>query len=335
VSIPEALLGSLGAEAARTRGLLPLRLDEAERRLTVAMVDPLDRAVLSPLLDHVGADEARVLLARREALFDAIDRNFAATVETDPPRPQAVDKVQVDLSSTVEPSGVRRLSLVSPPSVEAKALTDERALSSALLEIVEQLGLALARRLDADAPVEVSERGRLARSVARELGLPRRTVEEIGLAAQLYALDRRLGRPGAESELLAELGWAAAEEGGVLSIVRALSAPAEGFERPREPVLGARVVGLIEEYLELGAASGGRPEGLGDLGVVSQLLRASSAGVEVVDALLRVLERDHVHRVDPSGLHEGSAAGGQTAERTTPEGPTLEGTTIERNKNAR
>ncbi len=86
-----------------------------------------------------------------------------------------------------------------------------------------------------------------------------------------------------------ELGWPAAGEGGLLPTLRALTAASAGFGRGTQsaPPLGARIVGLVADYLELGAASGEV-----DLGTVSQLLRASSAGAPVVDALLRVLESD-------------------------------------------
>ena len=52
--------------------------------------------------------------------------------------------------------------------------------------------------------------------------------------------------------------------------------------------IGARIIGAVADYLELGAAATAMP----DLDTVSQLLRASPAGAQVVDALLRVLESD-------------------------------------------
>jgi len=52
--------------------------------------------------------------------------------------------------------------------------------------------------------------------------------------------------------------------------------------------MGARIIGAVADYQELGAAATAGP----DLDTVSQLLRASPAGAQVVDALLRVLESD-------------------------------------------
>ena len=76
--------------------------------------------------------------------------------------------------------------------------------------------------------------------------------------------------------------------------MRALTAASSGFGRaaagaqaPTIP-LGARIIGAVADYQELGAAATAMP----DLDTVSQLLRASPAGAQVVDALLRVLESD-------------------------------------------
>ncbi|HEX9103979.1 MAG TPA: hypothetical protein VF997_17330, partial [Polyangia bacterium] len=55
--------------------------------------------------------------------------------------------------------------------------------------------------------------------------------------------------------------------------------------------IGARIIGAVADYQELGAAASAGPAGP-DLDTVSQLLRASPAGAQVVDALLRVLESD-------------------------------------------
>jgi hypothetical protein len=74
-------------------------------------------------------------------------------------------------------------------------------------------------------------------------------------------------------------------------ILRALTAASAGFGRAaanQTPPAGARIIGAVADYLELGAATTAVP----DLDTVSQLLRASAAGAQVVDALLRVLELD-------------------------------------------
>src|SRR5262249_2162640 len=71
-------------------------------------------------------------------------------------------------------------------------------------------------------------------------------------------------------------------------------ATASGFGRSAAgtPPIGARIIGAVADYQELGAAATAAP----DLGTVSQLLRASPAGAQVVDALLRVLEADRSAR---------------------------------------
>lgn len=80
-------------------------------------------------------------------------------------------------------------------------------------------------------------------------------------------------------------------------MLRALTAASSGFSRatpgaapPQMPV-GARIIGAVADYQELGAAASVGAGGP-DLDTVSQLLRASPAGAQVVDALLRVLESD-------------------------------------------
>jgi hypothetical protein len=116
----------------------------------------------------------------------------------------------------------------------------------------------------------------------------------------VFAVDRRL-RDVTDSEARAmdwfgDLGWAAANEEGLLPVLRALTANAAGFSRTSSaPPLGARIITVVDDYLQLGAASGEI-----DLGTVSQLLRASPAGAPVVDALLRVLESVRVSDPTPA-----------------------------------
>jgi hypothetical protein len=134
---------------------------------------------------------------------------------------------------------------------------------------------------------------RLSRRVARQIGLGRRATDEIGVAAQLFAVDRHLRNidGAASADLFADLGWVAAGDGGLVPILRALTAASAGFGRVvanLPPPIGARIIGAVADYLELGAATTAVP----DLDTVSQLLRASPAGAQVVDALLRVLELD-------------------------------------------
>jgi hypothetical protein len=111
-----------------------------------------------------------------------------------------------------------------------------------------------------------------------------------------------------------------------MPILRALTAASVGFGRGAGGGIpaGARIIGAVADYLELGAASGAAP----DLDTVSQLLRASPAGAQVVDALLRVLEIDRGDRTPatPTTLPATSMLrpGGDDDEPPTPP-PTLAG----------
>lgn len=179
------------------------------------------------------------------------------------------------------------------PETPSEALRAEERLTRALIEVIEALAAQLeARAGDAGSAARGREMERLSRRVARQLGLGRRAADEIGVAARLYALDRVLRGGGSVGgvDVVAELGWAAAGEGGLLPILRALTAASAGFGRGGGGAVpaGARIIGAVADYLELGAASGASA----DLDTVSQLLRASPAGAQVVDALLRVLEAD-------------------------------------------
>jgi hypothetical protein len=138
---------------------------------------------------------------------------------------------------------------------------------------------------------------RLSRRVARKLGLDRRSADEVSAAAYLFAVERKLRLTESRAaDWFGELGWSAANEEGLLPVLRALTANAAGFSRTSSaPPLGARIITVVDDFLQLGAASGEI-----DLGTVSQLLRASPAGAPVVDALLRVLESDRVSDTTPA-----------------------------------
>jgi hypothetical protein len=189
--------------------------------------------------------------------------------------------------STVEPT--------KPTETPSEALRAEERLSRALIEAVEALATELEARIVGGSGGGV-EMARLSRRVARQLSLSRRVSDEIGVAAQLFALDRAMRQiEGAGSaDVFAELGWSGAGADGLLPILRSLTAASSGFGRlapgasaPTMPI-GARIIGAVADYQELGAAATATP----DLDTVSQLLRASPAGAQVVDALLRVLESD-------------------------------------------
>ncbi len=215
-----------------------------------------------------------------------------------------------------------------PPPMEApesdkEALRNEERLTRALVETVEALASELEARLVGGAG-QGAEMARLSRRVGRQMGLSRRAADEIGVAAQLFVLDRLMRNiEGVTSaDLFGELGWAAAGEGGLVPMLRSLTAVASGFGRASggQPPLGTRIIGAVADYVEL-AASAAAP----DLDTVSQLLRASPAGASVVDALLRVLEseRNDVTPATPtmtatSMLRDGQGQGDDTPPTPTP-----------------
>ncbi|HEX6836363.1 MAG TPA: hypothetical protein VF334_07300 [Polyangia bacterium] len=185
-----------------------------------------------------------------------------------------------------------------PLESPSEALRAEERLSRALIELVEALASELEARVVGGSGGG-AEMARLSRRVARQLGLGRRVADEIGVAAQMFALDRamRAIEGAGSADVFAELGWSAASADGLLPILRSLTAASSGFGRlgpgaqPPSIPIGARIIGAVADYQELGAAASAGPAGP-DLDTVSQLLRASPAGAQVVDALLRVLESD-------------------------------------------
>jgi hypothetical protein len=326
LTLPDAVAGGLGQAEAMSAGLLPVELSPDGQRANVAMVDPYDQEALDELRVRLGLTDVRPLLARHGALMAAISRCLQdAAVGGAPFDDDKTGTVQLGKPATVEidpklqqeiarlPVGARRADPLTPmprlrtrprprppealPPSDAAATSPLEAaerLCQVLLQVTELLAGALEVRLQLPpgaAPRRrgvAVEMGRLAREVARQLGQPRRLVDEIGLAAQLYALDRLMRDAEGDDapDLFAELGWPAGGEGGLMPTLRALTAASSGFQRAAGPLpVGAKVVGVIADYLELGVDSG---EGA-DLGTVSQLLRASAAGPQVVDALLAVL----------------------------------------------
>jgi Type II secretion system (T2SS), protein E, N-terminal domain len=208
------------------------------------------------------------------------------------------------------------------PAADAKpftiedALRAEERLSRALLQAVEALSHLLEQQLDEKSAAKTAgddsgrvsrigyEMARLSRRVARKLGLDRRSADEVGAAAYLFAVDRKLKQVPESSARAADwfgdIGWSGANEDGLLTILRALTAITAGFARtgnaPGSTPLGARIITVVDDYLQLGVASAE----IDDLGTVSQLLRASPAGAQVVDALLRVLESERISDPTPA-----------------------------------
>lgn len=263
-------------------------------------------AVVTPL-----PPQRRKLPGSKSAPQQVADDDVTGTVKLDPSLQAEISRLPARLSQAeaLTPLPQRRPKRPTPPSPDAakapeparpaespsEALRAEERLSRALIETIEALATELEARI-AGGSAGGAEMARLSRRVARQLGLGRRVADEIGVAAQLFALDRAMRQSeGARSaEVFAELGWSAAGADGLLPILRALTAASSGFGRlppgtqaPPIP-LGARIIGAVADYQELGAAATAGP----DLDTVSQLLRASPAGAQVVDALLRVLERE-------------------------------------------
>jgi hypothetical protein len=237
------------------------------------------------------------------------DEDITGTVKLDPALQAEISRLPPRMSQAdaLTPLPQRRPKRPTPtpppPTLEAQrpvesqseALRAEERLTRALVEAVEALSSELEARVVGGSGAG-AEMARLARRVARQLGLGRRVADEIGVAAHLFALDRAMRQVegAAAADVFAELGWSGAGADGLLPILRSLTAASSGFGRlapgaqaPAIPI-GARIIGAVADYQELGAAATAGP----DLDTVSQLLRASSAGSQVVDALLRVLESD-------------------------------------------
>jgi hypothetical protein len=322
---------ALGREQALEAGMLPIDVAPDGQRCTVVMVDPSDEATLAAFLVRAKIPEGRAVLGRRSAIEQAIERvfhnlghkNVSQRVATGAPvsyhHDEVTGTVKLDPSLAAEiaqlPQRVLKAEPLTPVPSEKRAARKkpvdpedknklsepqaEERFSRALIQAVEVLVGELERRLGGGGGDQsgafrlgtAKEMGRLARRVARQLGLSRRIGDEIGVAAELYAIDALMKKnEGVAAEIFGELGWPAAGEGGMLPILRALTAASSGFGRvqgQKEQPLGARIIYVVADYLELGAAASET-----QLETVSQLLRASSAGAPVVDALLRVLEQD-------------------------------------------
>ncbi|MGZ3426901.1 MAG: GspE/PulE/PilB domain-containing protein [Polyangia bacterium] len=244
--------------------------------------------------------------APQQVIKPVTDEDITGTVKLDPSLQAEISRLPPRMSQAdaLTPLPQRRPKRPTPPSTEAaprapetpsEALRAEERLTRALVEAVEALSSELEARVVGGSG-SGAEMARLARRVARQLGLGRRVADEIGVAAHLFALDRAMRQVegAASADVFAELGWSGAGADGLLPILRSLTAASSGFGRlapgaqaPAIPI-GARIIGAVADYQELGAAATATP----DLDTVSQLLRASSAGAQVVDALLRVLESD-------------------------------------------
>ena len=139
----------------------------------------------------------------------------------------------------------------------------------------------------------------LSRLVARELGISSTLVEEIGLAAHLFSVDRVLrdvGRVGGHPapDLRTEFGWAVGSPEGLVQMLESLAVVADGLPAPwrqARPVaevdapLGAQIIAAVAEYLSLAEATAEQP----DKHTLNQLLRVTTAP-EIIEALERVID---------------------------------------------
>jgi len=298
------------AEVPEGRALLARRdaITRAIERVwgeTTAVVTPLPPARRK----LPGAKSGPQALPQSGAPVQAVtDDDVTGTVKLDPSLQAEISRLPPRLTQAeaLTPLPQRRPKRPTPPSAEApkpaespsEALRGEERLTRALIELVEALASELEARVVGGSGGG-AEMARLSRRVARQLGLPRRVADEIGVAAQMFALDRamRAIEGAGSADVFAELGWSAASADGLLPILRSLTAASAGFGRlapgaqPPSIPIGARIIGAVADYQELGAAASAGPAGP-DLDTVSQLLRASPAGAQVVDALVRVLESD-------------------------------------------
>ncbi|HJZ85468.1 MAG TPA: hypothetical protein VKN99_09875 [Polyangia bacterium] len=201
-----------------------------------------------------------------------------------------------------EPTQVRRLP--RPPRVDEDARTPVPELLRASEERHTQVLTQTVGLLVDLAEARLSgrhhahEMGRLTRMVAREMGLAERAVAEMGLCAELFALDRSLRAAGIEPpDFVGTFGWAAGAPDGLAPMLRALTErtrrPAAGSSsKPTPPSgtpLGARlVVAVATALVPADASEGALPEAK----VASEKLAAAATPKEIIEAILRVLARE-------------------------------------------
>jgi hypothetical protein len=314
------------------RVLLPIGAHREPREVEVAMFDPFDREAIERLRHICGGAAIRVHVAPRRELLEAVARTYgreqsgvlgeshpAEVVFTDiHDRPFEGDPIAAALGAaplepialpavapagSVPPAGpprpVASSSSPSPSSasVDSGAMTPvpelmrEARLYRVLLEATGLLADLLEERAS-PRPREGLALARAVRAVAAELGWAPVAVDELGLAAQLFAVQVALAdeararggdADGAEPPSLADaLGWAAAAPDGVGQILRALAQPPAGHAPPR----GVQVILAVREYLQLAAAI---PDGVPDRHTVNQLLRVTTPP-DIIEAILRALQ---------------------------------------------
>lgn len=277
----EALTRLLPKERALALGILPFEIEADGTRAQIAMIDPTDEPTLRELARTGSLKQAKVYIAERAALVSAIERAYSGRARKETNR------------NTVEPAAK-----LGQRSDAESADRLERMLVQAALALGTVLEIELSRGNARHNGNTAREAARLAREVARELGYDRRKVALAGISALLVQLDvvHRSRRGDEEQSLFelvsAELGWAGGGEDGLLGIARSLAAASAGYGRQQPGGPLERIVQAVADFLALGGPDG---EAI-DLEAAEQLLRASSAGSNVVDALTRILRRDLAER---------------------------------------
>jgi hypothetical protein len=271
----------LSHERALALGILLLDLSPDGKRAQFAMVDPTDEGSLREVARVSALQAAKVFLIGRDALNAAIERAY-----------DVVTGKAAQQRSTVEPAGK-----VGQRSELEEADRLERVLLQASLALGAALEAELTRSAGTPATRRARDAARIAREVARELGLDRRRVALVGLVAMLAQLDNmRRARHGEHErtlfdEVAADVGWAGGGDDGLLGVARAITAQSEGFGRQAPSGLLQRIAQAVGDFFALGGANG-EPVAAEGLDAVEQLLRASSAGADVVHALMSILRRD-------------------------------------------
>jgi hypothetical protein len=290
------------------RVLLPIGAQKEPRLVEVALFDPTDRDGIDRLRAICGGAEVRAYVAPRGALLDAIGKTYgreaSGVLETPAPSPHVTlihddDDVITQTAVPVAPPSLDTDPGETPtPVPESEDLTPppriphrDVRLHRVLLETVGLLSDLLEERV-ARRPRSGKELARYSRLVGRELGMAPATVDELGTAASLHAVERALAEEAAETgetgvQLDEALGWSAGSPDGIGPMLRALrrfplvAADGDGGDPP----YGAVVIAAVREFLGLAHQA---PDGQPDMNTVNQLLRVTTPE-EIIEALGRVV----------------------------------------------
>jgi hypothetical protein len=319
------------------RVLLPIGATRTPRAVEVAMFDPTDADAIDRLRAICGGVKVQVHVAPRRTLLDAIAQTYgreaAGVLSGSPAAGEDGDEdaeliddydddektgVEIDVSVTPAPVGAnertptallgarfgrppRELQSRETPTPQPAAQRDNR-LVRVLLDAVALLSDLLEDRLQART-AHGRQLALLSRLVARELGCSSALVDEIGMAAHVFGVDRALRdvsrREGrTPPDLCADFGWAGGAPEGVVPILSALAVVADGFPAPWRQAramgdvdapLGAQIIAAVSEYLSLAEATRDGQHDHHDKATLHQLLRVTTAP-EIIEALERVLD---------------------------------------------